>query len=152
MNQELLEAGLIDTGRQAVRNRFRALGVLALILGAISAAALAVFVERLEAFFQSAPGGFQYAVEIRNRELLVPAYLELSRAQADELGQVDRAILSLRAADNKEVDAVSERGKRMLAHMGVFESISITPCASRCTTLPWRATTVTVPAISPRSM
>ena len=35
------------------------------------------FTRRLDAFFARIPGGWQYAVELRNRELLTPAYLEV---------------------------------------------------------------------------
>ncbi len=39
----------------------------------------AAFVERLQAFFQSAPGGFQYAVEIRNPNYLKEEFLDALR-------------------------------------------------------------------------
>ena len=47
-----------------------------------------------------------------------------------------------------------EEARRKMASVrsGDFVFMSETPCASKCTTLPWRATMLTAPAISPRSI
>jgi uncharacterized protein YecE (DUF72 family) len=56
------------------------------------------FLERLEPFVAALPGGFQYAVEVRNRGWLVPRLLDVLRARNVALALIDHPYMP-RAAE-----------------------------------------------------
>jgi uncharacterized protein YecE (DUF72 family) len=80
LNRSFLDAGLFQREFARALEPYRdRVAALIFEFGTIPKAAIATaaeFVGRLDAFLAALPGGFRYAVEIRNPEYLGPAYFE----------------------------------------------------------------------------
>lgn len=77
-NEHFLDAGLFERAfAKALEPHRQQVAVLLFEFGAFSRtdfAGPAEFLDRLEEFLQALPGGWRYAVEIRNKEYLIPDY------------------------------------------------------------------------------